>query len=159
MAIVRWEPFGELMGLRQAMDQLVEESFVRPSHLFEVMGREVQPLIDVYQTPTDVVVKAFLPGVKPEDVEISIAENTLTIKGESKGGEEVKEEDYLYKELHHVSFIRSIALPSAIGASKADAASENGVLTITIPKTEEVKPKKIEVKAKKAIEGEKKEKK
>lgn len=159
MAIVRWEPFGELMSLRQAMDQLVGERFVRPSHLFEVMGWEVQPLIDVYQTPTEVVVKASLPGVEPEGVEISIVENTLTIKGESKGGEEVKDEDYLYKEIHSTSFIRSIALPGAVDPNKAEAASENGVLTITIPKAEEAKPKKVEVKAKKAIEGEKKEKK
>ena len=159
MAIVRWEPFGDLMSLRQAMDQLVEESFVRPAQLLELTGREMKPLIDVYQTSTEVVVKASLPGVKPEDVEINIAENMLTIKGESKGEQEVKEEDYLYREHYSTIFTQSVTLPSTIQADKAEAASENGVLTITIPKAEDAKPKKVEVKAKKAIEGETKEKK
>lgn len=153
MAIVRWEPFKDLMSLRQAMDQLMEESFVRPSRAMGLVGRELQPLVDMYQTPNEVVIKASLPGVKVEDVEISITGDTLTIKGDTKGEEEVKEEDYIYRERFHTSFTRSIVLPSALKADKAEATSENGILTITIPKAEESKPKTIEVKAKKTIEA------
>jgi HSP20 family protein len=147
------------MSLRQAMDQLMEDSFVRPSRSVGVLHREIQPLIDMYQTKDELVVKATLPGVKEDDVEISITDDTLTIKGQSQGGEEVKDEDYLYREQHYTSFARSIALPGSLKAEKAEASTADGILTIRIPKAEEAKPKKIEVKAKKAIEGEKKEKK
>jgi HSP20 family protein len=159
MAIVRWQPFSDLMSLRQAMDQLMEDSFVRPSRSVGVMNREIQPLIDMYQTKDEVVVKATVPGVKEDDVEINIADDVLTIKGKAEGGKEVKDEDYLYREHYHASFARSIGLPGSLKAEKAEATTEDGVLTIKIPKAEEAKPKKIDVKAKKAIEGEKKEKK
>jgi HSP20 family protein len=159
MNLVRWEPFRDLMSLRQAMDRLYEESFVRPSRTMALFGDGVHAPIDVYQTPGEVVVKASLPGVKPEDIEINITDNTLTIKGETKGTEELKREDYLYREHHHGSFVRSITLPRDLQADKAEAISEDGLLTLTIPKAEDAKPRTIEVKAKKAIEGEKKEKK
>jgi len=159
MNLVRWEPFRDLMSLRQAMDRLYEESFVRPSRALALFGDGVHAPIDVYQTPNEVVVKASLPGVKPEDVEINITDDTLTIKGETKGIEELKREDYLYREHHHGSFVRSITLPHALQTDKAEATSEDGILTLTIPKAEDAKPRTIEVKAKKAIEGEKKEKK
>jgi HSP20 family protein len=102
-----------------------------------------------------VVVKASLPGVKPEDVDITISGDTLTIKGETKTEEEVKREDYLYQERRYGSFSRTIALPSSLQTDKAEATFENGVLTLTIPKIEEVKPKTIKVKPKEVIEGEK----
>jgi len=120
MAIERWQPFSELMSLRQAMDQ----------------------------TPNEVVVKASLPGVKPEDINIDITGETLTIKGESKAEQEVKKEDYLYQERRYGVFSRSVALPSGLKTDKAEAAMENGVLTLTIPKVEEAKPKRISIKAK-----------
>jgi HSP20 family protein len=156
MNIVRWEPRRDLVSLRQAMDRLFEESFVRPSRALAPFGNGVHTAIDVYQTPDEVVVKAIMPGVKPEDVEINITEDTLTIKGEAKGTEEVKREDYLYREHHHGSFVRSVNLPHALQTDKAEATADDGILTLTIPKAEEAKPRTIEVKAKKAIAGEKK---
>lgn len=153
MNLVRWEPFRELMSLRQAMDRLLEESFVRPSRALGLFGEEAQPPIDVYQTPNEVVVKASLPGVKPEDVEITITDDTLTIKGEAKAKEELKREDYLYQEHRYGGFARSISLPRALQSEKAEATFEDGILILTIPRAEEAKPKAIKIKAKGPTEG------
>jgi len=148
MAIERWHPFTELMSLRQAMDRLFEDSFVRPSHALEALGEVAAPALDVYQTPNEVVVKAALPGLKPEDVSIDITGETLTIRGEHKAEQEIKKEDYLYQERRYGAFSRSVVLPSGLKPDKAEATMEDGVLTLTIPKAEEVKPKAIKVKAK-----------
>jgi len=148
MAIERWQPFSELMSLRQAMDKLFEDSFVRPSRALAALGEVTAPALDVYQTANEVVVKATLPGLKPEDVSIDITGETLTIKGETKAEQEIKKEDYLYQERRYGSFARSIVLPSGLKPDKAEATIEDGVLTLTIPKAEEVKPKAIKVKAK-----------
>jgi len=148
MAIERWQPLTELMSLRQAMDRLFEDSFLRPSRFLSVFGEAATPALDVYQTPNEVVVKAAVPGLKPEDLTIDITGETLTIKGEHKAQEEVKKEDYLYQERRYGAFSRSVLLPSGLKPDKAEATIEDGVLTITIPKAEEVKPKTIKVRAK-----------
>jgi len=148
MAIERWHPFTDLMSLRQAMDRLFEDSFVRPSRTLEALSEVAAPALDIYQTPSEVVVKAALPGVKPEDVSIDITGETLTVKGERKAEQEIKKEDYLYQERRYGTFSRSVVLPSGLKTDKAEATMENGVLTLNIPKAEEVKPKAIKVKAK-----------
>ena len=149
MAIERWQPFSELMSLGQEMDRLFEDSFVRPSRLLTTVGKGVMPELDVYQTPNEVVIKASLPGVKPDDVSIDITGDTLTIKGETKEEQEIKREDYLYQERRYGAFSRSAVLPAGLKTEKAEAAIENGILTLTIPKAEEAKPKKVKVKAEK----------
>lgn len=148
MAIERWQPFSELMTLRQAMDRLFEDSFVRPSRVLAALGEVAAPALDVYQTPDAVVVKATLPGVKPEDVCIDITGETLTIRGEAKTEEEVKKENYLYQERRYGAFSRTVVLPSGLKPDKAEATMEDGILTLTIPKAEEMKPKAIKVKPK-----------
>ena len=146
--IVRWEPFRELVSLREAMDRLFEESFVRPvGGRLAPAGMEV-PAVDVYQTDDAVVVKSAIPGIKPEDIDISITGDTLTIKGETRVEEEVNEENYIRRERRCGSFYRSLALPLPVVTEKAEAEFENGVLTLTLPKAEEVKPKAIKIKAK-----------
>ena len=155
MSIVRWQPFTELMSLRQAMDRLFEDSFVSPSRVLGAFGPDVTTPIDMYHTDNDVVVKATLPGVEPEEVDITITDDTLTIKGEAKADEEVKREDYLYQEHRYGTFSRSVTLPSGLDTDKAEADFENGVLTLTIPKSAKIKPKQIKVKAKGVIEGKK----
>ncbi|MFW6126269.1 MAG: Hsp20/alpha crystallin family protein, partial [Chloroflexota bacterium] len=115
--------------------------------------------LDVYQRPDQLVVKASLPGVKPEDVDITVTGDTLTIQGETKADEEVKREDYIYQEHRYGSFSRSLALPPNLRTDKADASFEDGILTVTIPRAEEAKPKAIKVKPRGMIEGEKKEQK
>jgi len=141
MAIERWPPFSELMSLRQAMDRLFEDSFVRPSRGLAALGEVPVPTLDVYQTPSDVVVKATLPGLKPEDVTIDITGEMLTIKGETNAEQEIKKEDYLYQERRYGAFSRSVILPTGLKTEKCEATMEDGVLTLSIPKTEQVKPK------------------
>ncbi|HEX78090.1 MAG TPA: Hsp20/alpha crystallin family protein [Dehalococcoidia bacterium] len=153
MSLIRWEPFPELLSLRQAMDRLFEESFVRPSRLLSTFGEAAQPALDMYQTEKEVVVKAALPGVKPEEVDITITGDTLTIKGEAKAEEEVRREDYFYKERRYGAFSRSVALPGALKTEEAEAHFEDGILTITLPKAEEAKPKQIKVTTKRLAEG------
>jgi HSP20 family protein len=148
MAIERWQPFSELMSLRQAMDKLFEESYVRPSRGLTTLGEVPVPALDIYQTPNDLVVKATLPGLKPEDVTIDITGEMLTIKGETKAEQEIKKEDYLYQERRYGTFSRSVVLPSGLKTEKCEATMDDGVLTLTIPKAEQVKPKAIKVKAK-----------
>jgi HSP20 family protein len=148
MAIERWYPFTDIMTLRQAMDRLFEESFVRPSRTLGTNGQVTAPALDIYQRPDEVVVKAALPGVKPDDVNIDITGGILTIKGESKAEQEIKREDYLYQDRRYGTFCRSVVLPSSLKSDKTEATMEDGVLTLTIPKAEEIKPKAIKVKAK-----------
>lgn len=148
MAIERWHPFTELVSLREAMDRLFEDSFVRPTRFLRAFGEEAMPALDVYQTPNEVIVKAALPGLKPEDVSIDITGETLTIKGETKAEQHIRKEDYLYQERRYGAFSRSVVLPGGLKPDKAEAAMEDGILTLTIPKAEEIKPKTIKVKAK-----------
>ncbi|HIC95788.1 TPA: Hsp20/alpha crystallin family protein, partial [Candidatus Bipolaricaulota bacterium] len=132
MALTRWDPFREMMSLREAIDQLFEESFVRPSRWLMPRWEGVGTLpIDMYETDEAVVVKASIPGIKPEDLDISVAGDTLTIKGETRAEEEVKRENYYCRERRFGAFGRSVTLPVPVVADKAEAVFENGVLTLT----------------------------
>lgn len=153
MTMQRWEPFKEMMTLRNAMDRLFEDSFVRPSVYLQETGGTLP--LDVYQTPNEVVVKASLPGYKPEEVDISITGDILTIKGEHKEEQKVKEENYWLRERRYGTFSRSITLPLEVVSDRAEASFDNGVLTLTLPKAEEVKPKQIKVRPQAAIETKK----
>jgi HSP20 family protein len=144
--LVRWEPFRDLISLREAMDRLVEDSYVRPSPGWPVVAGPGTLAVDVYETDDDVVVKTAIPGVKPEDIDISLTGDTLTIKGETKFEEEAKEENYIRREMRYGSFGRTVTVPVPVVADKANAEFEDGVLTLTLPKAEEVKPKTIKIK-------------
>jgi HSP20 family protein len=143
--LTRWEPMREMMSLREAMDRLFDDAFTRPISVSGVSG---MPAIDMYQTNDDVVVKATLPGLKAEDVDITVTGETLTLRGEFKQEDEKKETSYHIREQRYGSFERSILLPTDVKADKAVADFENGILTITMPIAEEVKPKSIAIKAK-----------
>ena len=155
MSIIRWQPFPEIISLRQAMEKLFEDSFVTPSRISGIPGAHMATPINMYQTASDVVVKAALPGLKPEEVDITITGDTLSIKGETKAEEEAKREDYIYQEHRYGTFSRSLALPSGLNTDKAKADFDNGILTLTIPKPEEAKPKQIKVKASNTVEDKK----
>lgn len=146
--LTRWEPFRDIVSLREAMDRLFEESFVRPwgGRLAPTMRATLA--VDMYETEEDVVVKAALPGIDPDDVDVSVTGNTLTIKGQTRAEEEVKEENYICRERTFGAYSRSLRLPLTVEADKAEAEYENGVLTLRLPKVEEAKPKAIEVKVK-----------
>ena len=146
--IVRWEPFRDLVSLREAMDRLFEESYVRPRTARPVLTRTETLAVDMYETDDAIVVKSAIPDVKPEDLDISITGDTLTIRGETKAEEEIKEEHYIRRERRYGSFCRSLTIPLPIVPDKAEAEFENGVLKLTLPKAEETKPKVIKVKSK-----------
>lgn len=155
MTMMRWDPYREMMGLRQAMDRFFDDTFLWPARSqYEMAGGNLP--LDIYQTKDDVVVKAALPGMKPEDVDITLSGDTLTIKGEHKEDKEIKEAEYIRREHRYGAFSRTISIPVPIQNDKAQAAFENGILTLTLPKAEAVKPKQINIKGKEAIEEGKK---
>ena len=145
--ITRFDPFGEMVTLRQAMDRLFEDSFVSPLTLRTFNGEAVAPPLDVHQTADEIVVTAALPGIRPEDVDITITGQTLSIRGEFKADEEISRDQYLYRERRYGTFNRQIQLPVRVQGDAASATFENGLLTLSIPKAEEVKPRQIQVKA------------
>ena len=144
--LIRWEPAREMMTLRDAMDRLFDDAFTRPLRLND--GQMSMLAVDMYQTDNEVVVKAAIPGVKADDVQINVTGEVLTIKGETKEKEDVKEKAYHFREQRWGMFERTLALPTDVIADKAKAEFENGILTITLPKAEEVKPKTITIKSK-----------
>ena len=145
--LIRWEPAREMMTLREAMGRLFDDAFTRPLSIRD--GWSIaSPAIDMYQTENEVVVKASIPGMKTEDVQINITGDVLTLQGEVKQEEERKDKAWHIREQRFGSFERSIALPTTVKTDKAEAVFENGVLTITLPKADEVKPKTINIKAK-----------
>jgi len=108
---------------------------------------EGQLTVDVYQTPNEIVIKSTIAGVKPEDIDITMSNDMITIKGTREKDEEVKEEDYYYQECYWGPFSRSIILPVDVEADKAKASMRNGILTIRLPKSEKLKTKRIEISA------------
>mgnify|MGYP000849195388 FL=1 len=143
--LIRWDPWREMVDVRNLMDRAFDDLFSRSPVRYEGLGA-----IDVnmIQTDNEIIVKASIPGVKPEDINISITGDTLNLRGEIKEEEEYKDANYYLKEMQYGSFSRSLPLPVKVNAEKAKAEFENGILTLTLPKTEEVKPKTITVKAK-----------
>jgi HSP20 family protein len=138
----------EMVTLRDAMDRLFDDAFTRPWGLMNGGRGAGMPAVDMYQTDNYVVVKMAVPGIKPEDVQISVSGDTLSVKGEIKESTDNKEKAYHIREQHWGSFERVLTLPTDVRSEKATAEFENGVLTVTLPKAEEVKPKTITVKAK-----------
>ncbi len=151
--LTRWDPFREMMALRNTMERLMED-VERP--LWRAETPEFLRLaVDVSETDDSFIVKASLPGINPEDLDISMTDNVLTIKGEIKMEEEKEGEKYHIRERRYGRFMRSLTFPVPVDADKIEATYENGVLTLVLPKAEEAKPKKIEIKTNghKVIEG------
>lgn len=146
MTLGRFNPLGETLSLRQAMDRLFEDSIVNPRNWPGGEG-QVTPALDVHETEDALVVTMSLPGVKPNDVEITMTGQTLLIRGEFKANERVERDQYLYQERRFGNFARQIQLPLRVQGEKAEASFDNGLLTLTIPKADEVKPRQIQIKA------------
>ena len=145
--LTRFDPFGDMITLRQAMDRLFEDSVVSPLTWRTLEGEALAPALDVHQTPDEIVVTAALPGIKPEDVEITLTGQTLVIRGEFKADEKVGRDQYLYRERRFGSFNRQLQLPVRVEGDKTEAVFEHGVLTLRVPKAEEVKPRQIQIRA------------
>ena len=146
MSIVPWKPVDELTTLRREMDSLWDRFFPE-KHLGErFLGHEWLPSIDLTETKDKYVVKAELPGLEAKDVDISITDDVLTIRGEKKEETETKDERHFFVERHWGTFERQIKLPALVKTDKIDASFEKGVLTVSLPKTEETKKKEVKIK-------------
>ena len=146
--VSRWEPNREFVSLREAMNRLMEDSFVGGyAQGHENGGPELRLPIEAYTTDHEIVVKAAVPGLKPEEVEITIEGDTLSLRGEFK--RPVENVNYLISERAWGRFSRTLQLNVPVEADKAEAVFENGLLTLTLPKAEAVRPKVIPIKAKK----------
>jgi len=145
MAIVRWEPFRDLVTAQRDFDRLFREAFSPQFGEAELSTRSWAPPVDIYETDNDIVLKAELPGVDPKDVEVRVEDNNLYLKGERRFEKEVKEQNYHRVERSYGSFARSFSLPSSISTDKVKAEYKDGMLTLTMPKREEAKPKTIKI--------------
>jgi len=150
MSLIRWSPIKELEEMRRDMERIFEEFFEPVRRRRRWWGRTTEegfivPNIELYDRKNDIVVRAELPGVDKKDIDLTITEGNLTIKGEVKKSEEVKGEDYYAAEIKYGSFSRTIPLPVEVDSEKAKATYKNGILEITLPKKEEAKPKEIKV--------------
>jgi len=152
-AVTPWRPFMDLTRWDRDMDRMMDDFFGRrfrpwwPDRWFRTDEMEVRaPVVDVFEDKNDIVIKAELPGMDKDNIEVNLTDNTLTIKGEKKKEEEVKEENYYRCERAYGSFVRSVELPKAVHADKVKASFKNGILEVRVPKTEEAKAKEIKVK-------------
>ena len=145
MAIQRWDPFGDMVSLREAMNSLLQDSFVRPGGTVAGGSAHGGFPLDISENENEFVLHASLPGVKPEDVQITVHGETLTIQGQGRTEEEKKGEQWHLRERRFGSFQRSITLPMQVDSDQAQAQFEHGVLTLTLPKSEQAKPRQIKV--------------
>jgi len=142
--LTRWDPFNEMLSLREAMSQLFEDSVVAPGTLRREQGG-FAPALDLSETEDGYRVEVAVPGLKPEDLQITFENNVLAIKGQLRQESEDKNRNYHRSERRYGSFQRTIALPSTVKADAIQAALTNGILRLDIPKAEEVKPRRITV--------------
>ncbi len=145
--IVRWDPFRDMLAMRGQMDRIMDDWLkeVPSGENGENGGSFVRLALDVSETENNFVVKASVPGINPDDLEINFTDNTLTIQGETKEERTDENERYHVRERRFGRFMRSMTLPVAVNSEQIDAQYDNGVLTLTLPKAEETKPRKINV--------------
>lgn len=141
----RWDPFSELFDMRREMDRLFGSFFGATPASMAVTEGVWSPAVDIHETKDAFLVKAELPGMKQEEIQITIVDSTLTLKGERKRENEVREEGYTRIERAYGTFQRALVLPSSVDAAKVRAKYKDGVLEIELPKKEEAKPKEIKV--------------
>lgn len=147
MSMIRWNPFDELASLRESMDKLFDDFLTtrRPGQRAETAPMVWQPAIEAYDTEHDVVIRAELPGINPKNVEISVTDDNMTIKGSSRAEQEERHRNYYRRELRYGAFVRSLTLPSGVQGDQAKATYRNGILEIRVPKSERAKPKSVKV--------------
>lgn len=146
MSIVPWKPVDELSTLRREMDSLWDRFFPEKLSHERFLTHEWLPSVDLTETKEKFIIKAELPGLEAKDVDISITDDVLTIRGEKREENETKDEHHFFVERHWGSFERRIKLPTPVKTDKIDANFDKGVLTVSLPKTEEAKKKAIKIK-------------
>lgn len=145
MNIVKYDPFRELRSMQDEMNRLFNVGFSKSNSQEDIVRGAWSPNVDIFESQDKIVLEAELAGMKPEEVEISIENNVITLKGERKFEKDEKSENYHRVERSYGSFTRSFTLPRTIISDEAVAGFENGVLKITLPKREEAKARKIEI--------------
>ncbi|MBA4181726.1 MAG: heat-shock protein Hsp20 [Anaerolinea sp.] len=153
--LTRWDPATEFTTMRSLMDRLFDQSFGRLPAIRG--GEDLGPSglgLDVIETGDSFVVKAAVPGIDPKDVDISVEDDVLTIKGEFQQKEEASDENYLRRELRYGSFHRTLRLPPSVDVERADARFEHGMLKLTLPKKPEARARSIKITTDGVIEGE-----
>lgn len=148
MTLVRYNPNRGYLSMQDTMNSLVNALFNSDSAAPAAEDSEFSPRMDMKETEDAYTVKLTMPGIDKDDIDISVSDGVLTIKGETREEEEKEDENskWLVREHRHYSYFRSVRLPSEVIADKAEAEYKNGVLKLTLPKAEEVKPKSIPVK-------------
>ena len=144
MSIMRWDPFRDLFGIKRDLDRFLG----RWDDDEEASMALWRPAVDIFEDENSIVLRAELPGMKKEDVKINLENNVLSLRGDRKFDKEVKKENYHRIERAYGSFCRSFTLPTNVDKSKIEANYKDGVLEVTVPKSEEAKPKEIEIKVK-----------
>lgn len=145
MAIIRWDPFRDMVTLRDRMNRLFEEAFAGRGEEGEMVTGTWYPNVDIHEKEKELVLTAELPGIDEKDIDIEVEGNTLTLKGKREMEKETKEDDYHRIERSYGSFYRSFSLPSYVNPDKIKAEHTGGLLRITMPKKAELKPKKVKV--------------
>jgi HSP20 family protein len=145
MAITRWRPFRDVVSIQDEMNKLFDDFFGRPIIRTEWSEGVWNPSVDVSEDKDNVIIKAEMPGMNKDDVKISIQDGVLTLKGEKRQEKEEKDKNYHRIERNYGSFCRSFQLPTSVKSDKVKASYKDGVLSIALPKTEEVKPKEIPI--------------
>lgn len=152
-AVTPWRPFMDLSRWERDMDRMMDDFFGRrfrpwwPDRWFRSDEMEIRgPVVDVFEEKDDIVIKAELPGITKDNIEVNLTDHMLTIKGEKKKEEEIKEENYYRAERAYGSFVRTLELPKDVHSDKIKASFKNGILEVRLPKTEEAKTKEIKVK-------------
>ena len=147
MAIVRFEPFRDLLTIQDRMSRLFNEAFHGAPGADDdwALGGSWAPAVDILEQEGNIVLKAELPGVDPKDVDIRVENNTLTLRGERRFDNEAKREDYHRVERSYGAFARSFSLPTVVDTEKIQADYKDGILKVTLPKKEEAKPKQIAI--------------
>jgi HSP20 family protein len=152
-AVTPWRPFMDLSRWDRDMERIMGDFFGRrarpwwPERWLRAEPMEITaPAIDLFEEKDDIVVKAELPGIEKDNIEVNLTDHHLTIKGEKKKEEEVKEENYYRSERSYGSFVRTLELPKDVHADKVKASFKNGILEVRLPKTEEAKTKEVKVK-------------
>jgi HSP20 family protein len=146
MALVRWEPFRDLLSLQDRMNRMFDESYRgRNASDDWALGGTWAPAVDIYEHEGNIVLTAELPGVDAKDVDIRVENNVLTLRGERKWSDEVQRESYHRVERAYGSFTRSFTLPNVVDTEKIKADFKDGMLKLVLPKKEEAKPKQISI--------------
>jgi HSP20 family protein len=148
MTITRWDPFHDLMSIQDRVNRLFQETMARQRGQESIEGGQWAPAVDIFETGDRIVLRADLPGMEQNDIELRVDDNILTLRGERRAPGDVKPEDLHRAERPYGPFVRSFSLPINVDQSGIRAVQKNGVLEVVLPKKQESKARAIKVEVK-----------